>query len=319
MNRDDFLLRRRAGLGGSDVAVILGLSPFRTEVDLWMDKTGRDTPDDLAARNRAVRFGNFGEQFVADEYTLTTGRRVHRYNTMLRLEGTPLLGNVDRLVVPEGAKIAAHRGQIRTDRGLECKTANTFAAFDSDEWGRSGTDQVPPAYLIQCMTYITVSKIPTWDLAVLFGNGARDDDFRVFTIRRDFDLEREIIARASEWWQRHVVADVAPAPVNESDVKRLFPRSQPRPIEADRETVEAVEKLRTVRQQLKTLETEKSVLEVQTRCRTTAEMCWPRGSRRASRWRSTSRRWPSKRCPKPTFVRHCRNSPPSHRARAGSY
>ena len=230
--REAFLARRRGGLGGSDIAPILGMSPFKTAVDVWLSKTGRAQEDDLAETRRDIRFGLFGEQFVADEYERATGRRVHRYNGILRREGTPLLGNVDRLVIPDGAKVASHQGKIRTDRGLECKTANAFAAYNADEWGPSGSDMVPEAYLLQAASYMALSGCSTWDLAVLFGNGARPDDFRIYTLRRDRELEEMLVRKATEWWQRHVVADVAPEPVCDEDVKRLYPRSTARPIEA---------------------------------------------------------------------------------------
>lgn len=260
--RSEWIEQRRAGLGGSDIGAIMGLSPYRSAVDVWMDKTGREPDDDLAANRRDIRFGLYGEQFVAAEYCLSTGRRVQRYNTMLRHESAPLLANVDRLVIPEGAKIAAHRGEIRTDRGLECKTANQFAAFDSDAWGASETDEVPPAYLLQAEVYLLLTGCAVWDLACLFGNGARDTDFRIYTIRKDADLQREIVARATEWWKRHVIGDAAPEPVNEADVRRLFPRSAPRTVTAGRCSVEAIEALRDVRARLKPLQAEEAAHEL---------------------------------------------------------
>ena len=39
MNREQFLLDRKKGIGGSDVASILGVSPFRTSLDVYHDKT----------------------------------------------------------------------------------------------------------------------------------------------------------------------------------------------------------------------------------------------------------------------------------------
>lgn len=258
--RAEWLARRRSGLGGSDIGAIFGLSPFRTAVDVWLSKTGREPDDDLAANRRDIRFGLYGEQFVAAEYCLSTGRRVQRYNTMLRHESAPLLANVDRLVIPEGAKIAAHRGEIRTDRGLECKTANQFAAFDSDAWGASETDEVPPAYLLQAEVYLLLTGCAVWDLACLFGNGARDTDFRIYTIRKDADLQREIVARATEWWKRHVIGDAAPEPVSDADVCKLFPRSSARVAQADALVRDDWARLRKVREEIKSLEADEEPL-----------------------------------------------------------
>ncbi len=176
--RDEWLAARRTGLGGSDVGAILGLSPFRTPVDAWLEKTGRAPDDDLAERRRDLRFGIYVGQFVASEYERETGRQVQRFTAMLRHPTGPLLGNVDRLVIPEGSKVASQMGRIRARRGLECKTANTFTAFDSEAWGAAGTDQVPPHYLVQTATYLVLTGCDVWEPAVLFGNGGRDDEQR---------------------------------------------------------------------------------------------------------------------------------------------
>lgn len=224
--REEWLQTRRAGLGGSDIGAILGLSPYRTPVDVWAEKTGRAPGQDETLQ---MRFGTYAEEFVAREYSAKTGRAVQRFTTMLHHAAAPVLGNVDRLVIPDGAKIASHKSEIRTDRGLECKTASAFASFNADDWGDEGTDQIPPSYLVQCATYMALTGCSFWDLAVLFGN----QEVRVYNLQRDAELEGEIIARSTEWWDRHVVADVPPEPVNEADIKHLFPRTNGATIEAD--------------------------------------------------------------------------------------
>ncbi len=223
--REEWLVQRKVGLGGSDIGAILGLSPYRTAVDVWMDKTGRAAGQDETLQ---MRFGTYAEEFVAREYTAKTGRAVQRFTSMLHHPSAPIIGNVDRLVIPEGAKVASHKGEVRTDRGLECKTASAFASFNGDEWGEEGTDQVPASYLVQCATYMALTGCARWDLAVLFGN----QDERIYNLARDIDLEAEIVARASEWWMKHVVGDTAPEPSSLHDCKALFPRVEEKAIEA---------------------------------------------------------------------------------------
>ena len=79
--REEFLLARRAGLGGSDIGAILGLSPYLTPVDVWAEKTGRATAQDETLQ---MRFGTYAEEFVAREYTAKTGHAVQRFTSMLR-------------------------------------------------------------------------------------------------------------------------------------------------------------------------------------------------------------------------------------------
>ena len=239
-----FHAERMEGLGGSDIGAILGLSKYRTPVDVWAEKTGRVPPQES---NLQMRFGTFAEEFVAQEYSAATGLKVQRFNPMLRHPTAPLIGHVDRLVVPEGQKVASHKSEIRTDRLLECKTANAFAAFNAEEWGEAGTDNVPTAYLVQVATYRILTGCQYADLAVLFGN----HDLRIYHLLRDVELEQMIIAKASEWWQRHIVADVAPEPVCDADVKLLYPKSvAAKTIEANEELLHKLAVMREARAQM---------------------------------------------------------------------
>ena len=218
--REEWLVQRKEGLGGSDLGAILGLSKYRTPVDVFLDKTGRTAGQEETLQ---MRFGSYAEEFVAQEYTRKTGLAVQRFTTMLHHATAPILGNVDRLVIPEGQKRAAHQREIRTNKGMEAKTASAFAAFNDAEWGPEGTDQVPASYLVQCATYMALTGCELWDLAVLFGN----QEVRIYNLKRDMDLEEELIARASDWWQKHVIADVAPDPVCDADVCLIYPNSAP--------------------------------------------------------------------------------------------
>ena len=67
---EEWLKARKTGIGGSDIAAILGLSPYRTPVDVWAEKTGRATAQDETLQ---MRFGRYAEEFVAREYTAKTG------------------------------------------------------------------------------------------------------------------------------------------------------------------------------------------------------------------------------------------------------
>lgn len=211
---------RRTGLGGSDLGAIMGLSPYRTPLDVWMEKTGRHTPE---VDGIHLRHGQWNEQFIADEYTRATGLKTQRYNALLRHPEAPLIGHVDRLIIPEGAKVASYKTEIRTDRGLECKTASAFAAGRDSEWGPSGTDQVPQSYLLQVAAYQALTGCPRWDLAALIGNA----DLRIYHFARDLDLEGYLLEEASRWWRDYVVADTPPPPSSELEARQRWPGHTP--------------------------------------------------------------------------------------------
>lgn len=214
----NFHAERLTGLGGSDLGAILGLNPWRTPFQVYQEKTGQAEP---FTGNLQTRFGSYAEEFVAREYCEQTGRQVQRFNAMLRRGN--IIGHVDRLVIPDGAKRASWRDQVRTDRGLEAKTANAFAAGRDSEWGESHTDQIPESYLVQVAAYQALTGCQYWDLAVLFGN----QEFRIYHLTRDLELEAMILEAAEKFWRDHVLARIPPYPSDEAEARQRWRRHQP--------------------------------------------------------------------------------------------
>lgn len=212
-----FEQERMTGLGGSDIGAILGLNPWRTPYQVFLEKIGEAAPFE---GNLQTRFGTYAEEFVAREYCEQTGRQVQRFNPMLRHPTAPLIGHVDRLVVPEGAKRASYKSEIRTDLGMEAKTASAFATGRTSEWGESGSDQVPESYLVQCAVYMALTECPRWDLAVLFGN----TEFRIYNLTRDMELEAMILDEAARFWTDHILPCVPPDPTSEAEARQRWPR-----------------------------------------------------------------------------------------------
>ena len=100
--REDWLKARKSGIGGSDIGAILGLSPFKTPLDVYLDKIGQDDPQPM---NEAMYFGTIMEGIVADEYARRNNRRVQRVNSILRhVDKDWMLANIDRAVVAEGTR-----------------------------------------------------------------------------------------------------------------------------------------------------------------------------------------------------------------------
>lgn len=222
---------RLSGLGGSDIGAILGLNPWRTPYQVFLEKIGEAAPFE---GNLQTRFGSYAEEFVAREYCEQTGRQVQRFNAMLRHPTAPLIGHVDRLVVPEGQKRASYKSEIRTDLGLEAKTASAFATGRDSDWGESGTDQIPESYLVQISAYQALTGCPHWDLAVLFGN----QEFRIYRLRRDLELEAMILDEASRFWRDHVEARHPPTPSSEAEARQRWPRhNEGNILEADEEVM----------------------------------------------------------------------------------
>jgi putative phage-type endonuclease len=248
LSNQDFALLRAKSLGGSDIGAVLGLSRYRSAMNVWMEKTERSAS---SADSLPLRFGLFAESFVASEYTLATGLTlVNHESAFIHPDHSYIHGHVDRLIC-SNPTLFSEKGDLLADRILECKTANPFTAH---EWGDVGTDQVPLPYLVQCAWYLAITGLERADLAVLFGNA----DFRIYEIHRDLELEGMILDRAKTFWEQHVLADVAPPAQRESDYKQLFPRSEAKAIEASKETCELIKKLKTINEQINSYEQEVS-------------------------------------------------------------
>lgn len=254
--REQWLAERRKGIGGSDISAILGVSKYRTPLDVWFDKTGRDAPDASDA-NEAMRWGTLLEDVVAREWSARTGHPIQRMNAILRHPDNPVvLGSIDRAIVAPGSRARVNRatGHVVGAEGvLEVKTASAHAA---DQWEDETGPTIPVYYAAQGLWYLGISGLPWAEFAVLVGGQ------RMLTRRleRDDETIRFMFAKAAEWWQRHVVGDVMPEPVNEADVLRLYPRDSGRSIEADAYTRHQIARLREVRGHLKALEAEAEVL-----------------------------------------------------------
>jgi putative phage-type endonuclease len=248
LNNQDFALLRAKSLGGSDVGAILGLSKYRSAVDVWMEKTGKKTAhrDSLP-----LRFGQFAEEFVASEYALATGLSLASHDeAVIHPEYRYMHGHIDRFVLNGDAPLISADGRITASRVLECKTANPFA---QSEWGEAGSDQIPLSYLVQCVWYMMLTNINRTDLAVLFGNA----DFRIYEITRDLELEQMVLERAIGFWEDHVLKDIPPPASSESDYKTLFGKSKVgKSVEASAQTCELIKKLKSLNEQVEQYEAE---------------------------------------------------------------
>ncbi|OVE45694.1 YqaJ viral recombinase family protein [Chromobacterium violaceum] len=196
ITREEWLALRNTGIGGSDAGTVLNVNPYKTPLQLYLEKRGEIEAEDISDK-LAVKAGIGLEDFVAQLYSEQTGRRVERCNTMLRHpKHSWMLGNLDRLVW-EGDKRPQFKGEIRTKRGLECKTA-LGRFIDKSAWGPDGSDEVPMPYLAQCQHYMAVTDAEIWDLAVLLSG----PEFRIYPIKRDDELIAGMIEQEAEFWDR---------------------------------------------------------------------------------------------------------------------
>lgn len=245
IDRDQFLANRKKGIGGSDVAAILGFSPYKSPYQLWLDKTGRS---EKKAQNESAHFGHLLEDVVAKEFSRRAGLKVQRVTQQLFLEDHPwALGNIDRAVInPEiSGNVRFKDGALTTDQLLECKTASEYM---SKLFGEEGSDQVPDYYLTQCLWYLMITGCQIIHLAVLIGG----NKFRMYRIERDEDLIQSIFEQVKSFWFNHVIADVPPDPTCFDDVLHRWSKHVVgKQVEANFEQIKLGEELVTVQNRQK--------------------------------------------------------------------
>ena len=253
MTREQWLAERRKGIGGSDIAAVVGASPYQTAYDVWLEKTGRATDD---IDSDVMYWGRVLEDLIAREYTLRTDNKVRRLNVILVHPDYPFArANIDRLVM-EGNRIPFiyRTGKFQTSRMLECKTAG---AHMSKQWGEPGTDQIPVHYAAQVQWYLGITGLTTCDVAVLIGG----QKFQLYTLHRDDEVIRSLFTAAAKFWDL-VESDTPPSPQNLKDVAALYPTDDGEPVTATGEILNKIEELQRLKNEAKEVSARIKMLEL---------------------------------------------------------
>lgn len=201
---------RSKGIGGSDIAPLLGLSPYKTPLDLWMEKVGLWVDEH---RSEAAHWGSIMEPVLAREYSrrhqITLIRREPELGEVVIAPDYEIIQNPEEpneilgtLQHPDHPWARGHVDGVGVnDRGYshicEFKTADLRLG---SHWGDPDTDQIPDAYLTQVQWYLMLSELEVAHVAALIGGNR----FRRYIVQRDDDLIELMLERAAEFWDRVV-------------------------------------------------------------------------------------------------------------------
>jgi putative phage-type endonuclease len=228
MTRQEWVVERTKGIGGSDASVILGFNPWKSPFQLYIEKTGGQVEE---INNEAIYWGNVLEDVVAKEFSRVTGKKVRKRNVMFRHpEHDFMIANIDRDVVGEKAL-------------LECKTTN---AFNADAWEG---DHIPPAYICQLQHYMAVLGYEKAYIAVLIGG----QKFVWKELKRDDEFIELMIEAEKEFWEEHVMKNIPPEIDGTNSASELLKKMYPQDngetvmLESDKaETlIEAIESIKS--------------------------------------------------------------------------
>lgn len=192
----EFLTNRQDGIGSSDIAAILGISPFSTPVDVYLSKV---LPVDDRKENAFTKAGKLQEQVIAQYFADETGAELIRSsNVVYKDKAEPIF-----MCSPDYFFKKDFEGI------LECK--NTIIDFSRE---------LPKHHWLQVM----------WQLGVM---GKENGALAWLTMGykfdyKDIELNREIYAKLQEqaylFWHHNVLKRIPPEPVNRDDIDQLYRR-----------------------------------------------------------------------------------------------
>ena len=157
LNYNEWLQVRRSGIGGSDAAAALGLSKWKSPLELWEEKAlGKSQSKQ---DSEPMRWGRLLEPVIREEFSRRTGFAVSVCRSMLRAPQWPWMqANLDGLIEIPG-------------RGIGVFEVKTASAFKDSDW--SGNDdshpRCPDAYALQVAHYLAVTGLEYAVLCVLIG------------------------------------------------------------------------------------------------------------------------------------------------------
>lgn len=189
-DRRTWLSVRRTGIGSSDMAAVLGMSKYRSELDVYRDKIGETSLDSDDA-GEAAYWGTVLEAPVAARWAQLHDVKVRRIGTVAHVDRRHLLCDLDRYVIgcPDHERCA-----------LEVKTRS---AWKADEWKDGG---IPEDVEAQVMQQLAVTGLDAIHVAGLVG-GQR---LEARVVTPDPEYIADLFAVADEFWTNHVVAGVPP-------------------------------------------------------------------------------------------------------------
>lgn len=218
MLTDAQLALRRTGIGGSDIAAILGESRFASPFDVWLSKVHgwrqEETED--------MRRGSFLEDGCARWY-------LDRHAGV-----TAALGETTRHATHPWALCTPDR-LLTSPAWSGTRLLSIKMPRRSAGWGEPGSSDVPEEYALQLQ----------WEHAVMGSHGPMDDTMHlaavldgslsVFVLRADPETQADLLAFAGAWWQRHVVEGVEPSMDGSEQAKAWLRSRYPKHTETSRE------------------------------------------------------------------------------------
>jgi putative phage-type endonuclease len=187
--RTAWLLDRRTAITASDVGGILGVSPWTSPMDVFLDKQGMRTVE----TTERMKWGLKLQRAILEEYAERVAQPIELSDpySLVRFPGWEHLGASLDARWAEGDR-----------RPVDAKNVG----FKTKEWGEPGTGDVPYSYALQLHVQMMVCGAQCADLAVLFGGNT----LAIYHVVRDAEIDEIILSAAKGFWHDHIVSGMPP-------------------------------------------------------------------------------------------------------------
>lgn len=184
---------RKGAITATSVAAIMGLSPWQTALDVYLDKISEEIDD---TDNENMARGRRAERYVLETYIENTGYTLEvNLPTLTHPKYSFMKGNIDARV--KGQNII-----------VEAKSSK------STSW-----NELPIYYKTQVAFYAMISNAERVDIPVLFSGW----EYGCFSYYRDPEFEKEIEEAVCNFWNNHVIPRIPPPAQNLEDMVKLYP------------------------------------------------------------------------------------------------
>lgn len=205
---------RRLGIGSSDVATVLGLSPYQgnTPLALWLEKTGQAV--EVERDEMALDLGHLLEPVLVGVFERQSGLTV-----LTKGDGVESVSHPDH-----PWRRANLDGRIKDKRAaVEVKVVGVGMMRD---WDVNTDDGIPHYVRVQVAWQMHVADLDTVFVVALIGGTT----FRVFEVSRDLEIERQIVTVCEAFWHRvqaRAEPEVDGSAIARAWLNRLYPPREP--------------------------------------------------------------------------------------------
>ncbi len=174
-SREEWLQARAGRIGGSDASAILGMNPYRTNIELWQIKTGQLVPEDISDKPY-VKYGTEAEQYLRELFKLDFPeyKVCYEENNMF-LNGKYPFGHasLDGWLIDQNGRLGV----------WECKTTNILQSMQKEKWDH----RIPDNYYIQILHYLLITE---FDFAILKAQLKSEFGGEIYIQTKHYKIER---------------------------------------------------------------------------------------------------------------------------------